>query len=166
MRVNSMGLFSFKSKVDFYAPVSGKLVDLKDVSDEVFASGAMGKGFAIIPDDGNIYSPVKGKVSQLFPTKHAVGLQCGKMEVLIHIGIDTVDLKGEPFTTMVSVGDKVDNNSVLVKTDFEKIKKADKDPVTMVLITNTNNVLKSFDLVANNGDKVDHATEIAEVKEK
>ncbi|APU71548.1 hypothetical protein LCR01_05700 [Companilactobacillus crustorum] len=161
-----MGLFSFKSKVDFYAPVSGKLVDLKDVSDEVFASGAMGKGFAIIPDDGNIYSPVKGKVSQLFPTKHAVGLQCGKMEVLIHIGIDTVDLKGEPFTTMVSVGDKVDNNSVLVKTDFEKIKKADKDPVTMVLITNTNNVLKSFDLVANNGDKVDHATEIAEVKEK
>lgn len=161
-----MGLFSFKSKVDFYAPVSGKLVDLKDVSDEVFASGAMGKGFAIIPDDGNIYSPVKGKVSQLFPTKHAVGLQCGKMEVLIHIGIDTVDLKGEPFTTMVSVGDKVDNNSVLVKTDFEKIKKADKDPVTMVLITNTNNVLKSFDSVANNGDKVDHATEIAEVKEK
>lgn len=161
-----MGLFSFKSKVDFYAPVSGKLVDLRDVSDEVFASGAMGKGFAIIPDDGNIYSPVKGKVSQLFPTKHAVGLQCGKMEVLIHIGIDTVDLKGEPFTTMVSVGDKVDNNSVLVKTDFEKIKKADKDPVTMVLITNTNNVLKSFDLVANNGDKVDHATEIAEVKEK
>ncbi|WDT66428.1 PTS glucose transporter subunit IIA [Companilactobacillus crustorum] len=161
-----MGLFSFKSKVDFYAPVSGKLVDLKDVSDEVFASGAMGKGFAIIPDGGNIYSPVKGKVSQLFPTKHAVGLQCGKMEVLIHIGIDTVDLKGEPFTTMVSVGDKVDNNSVLVKTDFEKIKKADKDPVTMVLITNTNNVLKSFDLVANNGDKVDHATEIAEVKEK
>lgn len=161
-----MGLFSFKSKVDFYAPVSGKLVDLKDVSDEVFASGAMGKGFAIIPDDGNIYSPVKGKVSQLFPTKHAVGLQCGKMEVLIHIGIDTIDLKGEPFTTMVSVGDKVDNNSVLVKTDFEKIKKADKDPVTMVLITNTNNVLKSFDLVANNGDKVDHATEIAEVKEK
>lgn len=161
-----MGLFSFKSKVDFYAPVSGKLVDLKDVSDEVFASGAMGKGFAIIPDDGNIYSPVKGKVSQLFPTKHAVGLQCGKMEVLIHIGIDTVDLKGEPFTTMVSVGDKVDNNPVLVKTDFEKIKKADKDPVTMVLITNTNNVLKSFDLVANNGDKVDHATEIAEVKEK
>lgn len=161
-----MGLFSFKSKVDFFAPVSGKLVDLKDVSDEVFASGAMGKGFAIIPDDGNIYSPVKGKVSQLFPTKHAVGLQCGKMEVLIHIGIDTVDLKGEPFTTMVSVGDKVDNNSVLVKTDFEKIKKADKDPVTMVLITNTNNVLKSFDLVANNGDKVDHATEIAEVKEK
>lgn len=161
-----MGLFSFKSKVDFYAPVSGKLVDLKDVSDEVFASGAMGKGFAIIPDDGNIYSPVKGKVSQLFPTKHAVGLQCGKMEVLIHIGIDTIDLKGEPFTTMVSVGDKVDNNPVLVKTDFEKIKKADKDPVTMVLITNTNNVLKSFDLVANNGDKVDHATEIAEVKEK
>lgn len=161
-----MGLFSFKSKVDFFAPVSGKLVDLKDVSDEVFASGAMGKGFAIIPDDGNIYSPVKGKVSQLFPTKHAVGLQCGKMEVLIHIGIDTVDLKGEPFTTMVSVGDKVDNNSVLVKADFEKIKKADKDPVTMVLITNTNDVLKDFDLVANNGDKVDHTTEIAEVKEK
>lgn len=161
-----MGLFGFNNKTAFYAPVSGKLVDLKDVSDEVFASGAMGKGYGVIPDDTNIYSPVKGEVSQLFPTKHAVGLQCGKMEVLVHIGIDTVDLNGKPFETLVKVGDKVDNNTVLVKTDFEQIKKAKKDPVTLVLITNTNDVLKDFDLVKNANDQVDHATKVADVKEK
>lgn len=161
-----MGLFGFNSKTDFYAPVSGKLVDLKDVSDEVFASGAMGKGYGVIPDDTNIYSPVKGEVSQLFPTKHAVGLQCGKMEVLVHIGIDTVDLNGKPFETLVKVGDKVDNNTVLVKTNFEQIKKAQKDPVTLVLITNTNEVLKDFNFVKDVNDQVSHNDKVAEVKEK
>lgn len=160
-----MGLFNFKKSIAFYAPVSGKLVDLKDVKDEVFASGAMGKGYGVIPDDSNIYSPVKGEVSQLFPTKHAVGLKCGKMEVLVHIGIDTVDLNGEPFDTQVKVGDKVDNNTVLVKTDFKKIKKAGKDTVTMVLITNTNDVLKDFTLEKNPDSQVKHDDKIANVKE-
>lgn len=159
-----MSLFKFKGKTKFYAPVAGKLVDLKDVSDEVFASGAMGKGYAVVPDDEAIYSPVKGKVSQLFPTKHAVGLQCGKMEVLIHIGIDTVDLKGAPFETLVKVGDEVDNNSILVKTDFDQIKKAGKDTVTMVLITNSKDVVKDFDLLTDFGKRVDHDNQIAEVK--
>lgn len=161
-----MGLFSFNSKTDFYAPVSGKLVDLKDVSDEVFASGAMGKGYGVIPDDTNICSPVKGKVSQLFPTRHAVGLQCGKMEVLVHIGIDTVDLNGKPFETLVKVGDKVDSTTVLVRADFEQIKKAKKDPVTLVLITNTNDVLKDFDLVKDVNEQVNYGDKVAEVKEK
>lgn len=159
-----MGLFNFKNKTEFYAPVKGKLVDLKDVSDEVFASGAMGKGYGVVPEESAIYSPVKGTVSQLFPTKHAVGLQCGKMEVLIHIGIDTVDLKGAPFETLVKVGDKVDNNSILVKADFDQIKKAGKDPVTMVLITNSNDVVKDFTQLKNSDDQVDHETQVAEVK--
>lgn len=74
-----MSLFNFNKKKDFYAPVSGKLIDLKDVNDVVFSSGAMGEGYGVIPVDGNIYSPVEGEVSQLFPTKHAVGLKFGKM---------------------------------------------------------------------------------------
>lgn len=159
-----MGLFNFKSKTKFYAPVKGKLVDLKDVSDEVFSSGAMGKGYAVLPEESAIYSPVKGEVSQLFPTKHAIGLQCGKMEILIHIGIDTVDLKGAPFETLVKVGDKVDNNSILVKADFAQIKKAGKDPVTMVLITNSNDTVNDFTLLKNSNDAVDHEIEVAEVK--
>lgn len=161
-----MGLFNFKKNIDFYAPVSGKLTDLNKVSDEVFASGAMGKGFAVEPTDGNIYSPVKGQVSQLFPAKHAVGIQCGQMEVLVHIGIDTVDLNGKPFETLVSVGDKVDNETVLVKTDFDQIKQAKKDPMTMILITNSGDVVKDYKVVANFDSQVDHDTKVAEVKEK
>lgn len=161
-----MGLFNFKKKTDFFAPVAGKLVALDKVSDEVFASGAMGKGFAIEPSNENIYSPVKGTVSQLFPTKHAVGINCGKMEILIHIGIDTVDLKGAPFETLVSVGDKVDNNTRLVKVDYDQIAKAKKDPVTMVLITNSNDVLKDYNQVAEIGSQVDNLTKIADTKEK
>lgn len=160
-----MGLFNFKNKTAFYAPVTGQLAELKDVKDEVFASGAMGQGFAVQPDDGNIYSPVKGKVSQLFPTKHAVGLQCGKMEILVHIGIDTVDLKGKPFETLVKVGDAVDNNTVLVKADFDQIKQAGKDTVTMVLITNSNDVLKDYQPEKAAGQQVDHTTKVAETKE-
>ncbi|WP_195701464.1 PTS sugar transporter subunit IIA [Companilactobacillus futsaii] len=161
-----MSLFSFNKKKDFYAPVSGKLIDLKDVSDVVFSSGAMGEGYGVIPDDSNIYSPVEGEVSQLLPTKHAVGLKFGKMEVLVHIGIDTVDLKGEPFETMVKVGDKVDHETILVKTDFDKIKAAKKDTTTMVLITNSEDILKEYSSLTSFDSHVDHDSKVAEAKEK
>ncbi|MQS75189.1 PTS sugar transporter subunit IIA [Companilactobacillus halodurans] len=159
-----MGLFNFKGKTDFYAPVTGELVDLKDVSDEVFASGAMGEGYGVNPKDSTIYSPVKGQISQLFPTKHAVGLQCGKMEVLVHIGIDTVDLKGKPFETLVKVGDKVDNSTPLVKVDFDQIKQAKKDPVTLVMITNSKDVIKNFQSLVAAKTEVNHDTKVAETK--
>ncbi|WP_334331847.1 MULTISPECIES: PTS sugar transporter subunit IIA [unclassified Companilactobacillus] len=161
-----MSLFSFNKKKDFYAPVAGKLVDLKAVNDEVFASGAMGMGFAVEPSDNKIYSPVNGKVSQLFPTKHAIGINCGKMEILIHVGIDTVDLKGAPFETLVKVGEKIDNETVLMTADFERIKAAKKDPITMVLITNSTDVVKNFHLTSKFDEQVNHTTKIAQVSEK
>ena len=100
-----------------------------------------GDGFAVIPANGVITSPVKGEVVNVFPTLHAVGIQtAGGLEVLVHMGIDTVELKGGPFETTVTVGQKVDENTVLSTVDLEAIKEAGKDTAMMVLFTNMDKV--------------------------
>lgn len=85
---------------------------------------------------------------------------------MVHIGIDTVDLKGDPFETMVKVGDKVDHETILVKADFDKIKAAKKDTTTMVLITNSKDILKEYSSLTSFDSHVDHDSKVAEVKEK
>ena len=120
------------------APATGTAVALTDVSDPVFASLAMGKGIAVEPTDGKIVSPVDGTVTVVAETGHALGLLSDAgAEILIHIGIDTVELKGEPFTPFAKVGDHVKRGDVLMEADLGAIKEAGKAATTMLVITNT-----------------------------
>ena len=120
------------------APIKGKAVSLEAVGDGVFSAEMLGKGAAIDPAEGRAVSPVTGTVSTVFDTKHAVGLTSDDgVEVLIHIGIDTVKLNGAPFTTHVKPGDKVKAGDLLVEFDIEQIKAAGCPTITPVIITNT-----------------------------
>lgn len=125
---------------EIFAPVSGKIIALKDVNDTVFSSEAVGKGVAILPTDGEIFAPFDGKVSTIFPTKHAIGLKSDNgVELLIHIGLDTVELQGENFETFVEEGMKVKKGDLLEKFDISKIKEAGYDTVIPVVVTNSTN---------------------------
>lgn len=120
------------------APATGTAVSLTDVSDPVFASLAMGKGIAVEPTDGKIVSPVDGTVTVVAETGHALGLLSDSgAEILIHIGIDTVELKGAPFTPLAKVGDHVRLGDVLMEADLGVIEAAGKKATTMLVITNT-----------------------------
>lgn len=120
------------------SPVSAKVISLSNVKDKVFSDSLMGKGVAIIPTDGLIKSPVEGEVISVFPTGHAIGLKSSiGAEILIHIGIDTVQLEGEGFEVLVKNGEKIDIGSPLVKVDFELINRKGYDITTPVVITNT-----------------------------
>ncbi|MBZ6003820.1 beta-glucoside-specific PTS transporter subunit IIABC [Leuconostoc gelidum subsp. aenigmaticum] len=121
-------------------PVTGTIIPLKNVKDEVFASEAMGQGVAIVPNDNTIKSPVAGTISAVYPTGHAIGIisQYGA-EVLIHIGIDTVELNGQFFKTLVQQNQKVSVGESLVEFDREAISEAGFDTTVMLIITNTPN---------------------------
>lgn len=119
-------------------PVIGKIIPLAEVNDPSFAQEMMGKGFAVIPEDTNISAPIDGEIVSLFPTKHAIGIlgENGE-ELLIHVGINTVELDGKGFETKVKQGDKVRQGDILLQADFNAMKKAGYDITTMVIITNT-----------------------------
>lgn len=122
------------------APLSGKLFALEEVPDEVFASGAMGKGLAIEPNDNKVYAPFEGSIVMVAPSKHAIGLRSKfGMEMLIHVGLDTVKLNGEPFTLHVKEGDKVKQGDVLSEFDIKAIKAAGVKTITPVIVTNPAN---------------------------
>jgi PTS system glucose-specific IIA component len=129
-----------------YVAVSGDLVPISEVKDPVFSQKMMGDGFAIIPDSGEIYAPIKGEVMSVFQTKHAIGLKMTNgLEILLHMGVDTVELKGEPFTVKVSDGAKVTNETMVAVVDLEAIKAAEKADDIIVVITNMDAV-KHFEL--------------------
>lgn len=131
------------AKTVISSPLNGELVALNTVNDETFASEVMGKGVAIIPADGKVVSPVDGEISALFGTNHAIGLTSKEgVEVLIHIGIDTVELNGEGFTAHIKQGDKVKKGDLLVEFDLDFIKEKGYDPTTMMIITNSANYLE------------------------
>lgn len=116
----------------------GTLQPLSAVNDPTFAQEIMGKGVAIIPSDQMIVSPIKGKVQMIFETKHAIGLRSEEgVEILIHVGLDTVNLKGKYFETLVSVNDNVEVGTPLLKVDFDAIKKEGYDIITPMIVTNT-----------------------------
>ena len=119
------------------APVSGKLIAIEKVSDPVFAQKMMGDGFAMKTSDGIIVSPVEGTIVTVFPTKHAVTINSvDGREVLIHLGVDTVSLKGEGFETFVEENQKVKVGDKLVKMDVEFIEKNAKSSMPIVVFTN------------------------------
>lgn len=130
-------------RIEMGSPVKGRTIPLSQVKDEAFASAAMGDGLAILPSEGKIYAPLDGTAEAVFPTGHAVGLvtEAGR-EILIHIGIDTVQLDGKGFQAHVKQGDRVKKGDLLVEFDPELIRKEGYDPTVIYIITD-------MDLVTN-----------------
>jgi glucose-specific phosphotransferase system IIA component len=125
------------------SPARGKRIDLKDVPDALFANKMIGDGFAVYPESKEICSPVDGKIVHIFDTNHAVGLKTDDgLEVLVHIGIDTVKLKGKGFKRIASIGQKVKAGDILIECDLEYIKENAKSLITPVVITNMDQVQK------------------------
>ena len=122
---------------EVYSVADGEVIALEQVKDPVFSQKMMGDGFAVEPTNGNIVSPVSGTVSSIFPTKHALGLvtEAG-LEVLVHIGLDTVSLEGKPFTVHVTEGQKVAAGDLLVTADLDAIRAAGRETTTVVVFTN------------------------------
>ncbi|WMB62453.1 glucose PTS transporter subunit IIA [Lactiplantibacillus pentosus] len=131
------------------APVAGRVLALADVQDPVFATATMGPGFAIQPTDGRVVAPVSGRVTVVAATKHAVGLVTASgLEVLVHMGIDTVELNGAPFVCHVQVGDTVQAGEVLAEMDLAALQRAQKIATVIVVVTNGQTVLDDLIVAA------------------
>ncbi|MCR5295429.1 MAG: beta-glucoside-specific PTS transporter subunit IIABC [Lachnospiraceae bacterium] len=124
--------------VSVAAPVKGQVIQLKDVKDEVFSSEAMGKGVAIEPVEGKIYAPADGVISTFFPTGHAIGITASSgAEILIHVGMDTVDMNGKGFSPKKKQGDTCRKGELLLEVDLAAVKAAGHPATTPVIVTNT-----------------------------
>ena len=129
------------SEETLYAPADGKVVAITEVSDPVFSQKMMGDGFAVQPTNGTIYAPVAGTISSIFETKHAIGiLTPGGAEVLVHMGLDTVELKGAPFEVLVSEGDTVTPETKIAVMDLDAVTAAGKQTDVLTVITNAEKV--------------------------
>lgn len=131
----------FKRKLSnncqFIAPMSGEIIALQDVPDKVFSEKMMGDGFAINPSSGLVCSPCDGEILQIFPTSHAIVLRSPEgLEIIIHIGLDTVKLKGEGFKRLIEVGDHVKAGDMLLEIDMDYVKAHAKSLISPVVITN------------------------------
>lgn len=147
-----------KTKVSIAAPIKGNVVALADVKDEVFSSESMGKGIAIEPEEGKVYAPADGVISTFFPTGHAIGITTDLgAEILIHVGMDTVEMNGDGFEPQKSQGDKVKKGELLLKFNIDKIKAARHPVTTPVIITNSDDyadVIPTNALKVNSGDEL------------
>ncbi|MDT2780662.1 PTS system trehalose-specific EIIBC component [Vagococcus fluvialis] len=131
---------------NFYAPADGEVVAIDQVADPVFGTKMMGEGYAVKPTSHDVYAPVKGKITNIFETKHAIGfLTESGLEVLLHMGLDTVELKGAPFKVLVNVGATVDENTKVATMDLERVKNSGKETDVVVVVTNSD-VLTDFSL--------------------
>jgi len=130
-----------------YAPVNGEVIDLADVEDPVFSKKIMGDGFGVIPKDGSIVSPVTGEVTMIADTKHAIGLKVSSgLDVLLHLGIDTVELKEAPFILEVKQGDILQGGSRIGTMDSAAIEAAGKKTTVIVVVTNAQENLKAVNV--------------------
>ncbi|GMM21022.1 glucose PTS transporter subunit IIA [Lactobacillus amylovorus] len=149
------------NEVAILAPANGEVIALSKTSDPIFSKGAMGQGFGLTPSDGEVVAPVSGKVSMIAETKHAIGITTDDgLEVLVHMGVDTVGLKGEPFEILIKDGQTVEAGQDIATMDLKFINDKGLDTTIMVLITNSNNKLDGLDVSegpAKTGDVVAHA---------
>ena len=123
--------------IELGAPVSGKIVPISQVSDPIFAQEMIGKGIAIIPEDGKYYAPCDGHLSVLFPSGHAYALKNRDgVDVIIHIGIDTVKLNGKNFTIHAKQGQEVNKGDLIIEVDINAVKEAGFDIITPMVISN------------------------------
>ena len=149
---------SEEAEMKIYAPIKGKTISHEEIPDETFASGVLGAGVGIEPAEGVVYAPYDGEISSTTDTKHAIGITgAGDMELLIHVGVDTVNMQGDGFELFVKEGDKVKKGDKLITFDIEKIKAAGYSPTTAVLLTNSDDyedfkVLKLGDVAV--GDEI------------
>jgi sugar PTS system EIIA component len=141
-------MFKFLKKekvVEIYTPVNGLIIPLEDVPDPVFSQKMVGEGIAVIPTNGNIHSPVKGTVILIAATKHAIGIRAENgIEILVHVGLETVSLNGEGFNIAVNVGDQVSVGQLLIEVDWEYIKTNAKSIITPIVITNNHQNKKQY----------------------
>lgn len=129
--------FKKKEKLTWSVPLTGTIKSITDAPDPVFAQKLMGDGFCVEPILGKVWSPVKGEIISIFPTKHAIGIKADTgYEILIHFGIDTVNLNGEGFELHVKTGDKVEVGDLLLDVDIDNIKDKIPSTITAVVITN------------------------------
>lgn len=132
---------SEETELELAAVTTGEYIALEQVADQAFASKALGDGYAIKPDRNEVFAPVAGVISTIFPTKHAIGITTPSgVEVLVHMGIDTVSLAGKPFETLVQVGDKVGTKTQIASMDIAEVAFAGKDITIMVVITNMDKI--------------------------
>ncbi|MGS4845755.1 PTS transporter subunit IIBC [Streptococcus sp. W151] len=145
---------TFKGVTDeVHSVADGKVINIEDVKDPVFSQKMMGDGFAVEPENGHIVSPIAGKVTSVFPTKHALGLVTDNgLEVLVHIGLDTVSLEGKPFEVKVTEGQTVAAGDLLVEADLDAIREAGRETSTIVVFTNAD-AIKSV--------KIEHTGKLA-----
>lgn len=146
------------NRLEIASPIKGKVVKQADMKDEAFGSGALGKGVAVQPEEGKVYAPADGVISALFPTLHAIGITTDTgAELLIHVGLDTVQLNGEGYRASVSEGDRVKKGALLLEFDIALIKSRGFSTETPVLVTNAEDYL---DVVETSADRVTAGDEL------
>lgn len=163
-----MGLFDrFKKATDtpagplmLGAPAQGTIVPMEEIPDEVFSTGVLGICCGVEPDEGKVFAPFDGKISQLADTVHAVGLEAGGMEILIHVGVDTVDMNGDGFKSVVRLGQSVRKGDLLLTMDLEKIHEAGH-PATVILAVTNSDDFASVETVASG--LVEHGCDVLRV---
>lgn len=139
-------------KQEIYSVANGTVIPIEEVNDDVFSNKMMGDGFAVIPTNGDIFAPIAGKVLSVFPTKHAVGIQTASgIEVLLHMGIDTVSLNGEPFTVYIEEGQQIARGQLIATVDLQALEEANRSNDMIVIFTNGDLV---EDLEINTGDSL------------
>lgn len=145
------------------APAKGKAVPLAEVNDPTFSTGMLGQGVAVQPSEGKIYAPAAGTVEMVFETLHAVSMTTDAgVEVLIHVGLDTVNMKGDGFTGYVKAGDRVEKGDLLLEVDLEKVKAAGYDTITPMLVCNTDDYAEVVGLSGKDVEAGDDAVVITE----
>lgn len=152
-------MFNWKKKreIEIYSPTNGEIIKIERIPDKMFANKMLGDGIGFIMDEDTIYSPCDGKVMMIAETKHAIGIEDKNgVELLIHIGLDTVNLNGEGFKPLVEVGDKVSINTPLIEVNSELIKEKGIELTSAMVITNTDNYNFTFERFgqASGGEKV------------
>lgn len=129
-----------------YSPIEGEIIPISEVNDQVFASKMMGEGFAVLPSNGTIKAPISGVVKMIAPTKHAIGIVTGDgLELLLHLGIDTVELNGEPFSLKIKEGQSLQQGQVIGTIDLDLIEAKGKDATVMVIITDSKEAISGLE---------------------
>jgi len=154
-------MLGFKKKKEIFSPAKGQCIDITDVKDAVFSSKMMGDGIAISPEDKSIVAPVSGNLTLLADTKHAFGIQTKEgLEILVHIGIDTVELGGEGFSTDIKANTKVKKGETIVTIDKDELEKKGYDiTVILILLNGEKSDLNKIKI----GEKVDAGEKILEL---
>ncbi|MBP2058405.1 PTS system beta-glucosides-specific IIC component [Lactobacillus colini] len=136
-----------KQTVNLLSPAAGEVIALEKTSDPIFSKGVMGQGFGLIPTNGNVVAPVSGRISMIADTNHAIGITTDDgLEVLVHMGIDTVSLKGEPFNIKINNGDTITAGQAIATMNLDQVKAKNLDTTIMVLITNSNDKIDGLDI--------------------